>query len=321
MDSFHEETTAEEVLNKLGKYAEGKTYLITGTSKSGIGAAVATALATASPNLLILASRNESRVTPVLNDIKLNTPHVKTVFVPLDFLDNTTIQTAVDKVKTLTPKIDGLINNAGVMGAEAYTTSKQGVESQFATNHLGPFLFTNLLLREGLIPEGAIIVNTGSLGYQLGEVRLDDINFNGGKDYHGWKAYGQAKTAGLLFTWALAKRLHGKDIPVLAVHPGVSQETQLWINSSIGQDWFMEAYKLAIERNGGNPLPPQHMRSMSQVAATILAALLDPSVRDKSPSFWVEHRGMDPLPYANDPKIAEDLWALSEKLVGEKFEI
>jgi NAD(P)-dependent dehydrogenase (short-subunit alcohol dehydrogenase family) len=152
--------------------------LITGTSKSGIGAAVTTALATASPNLLILASRNESRVTPVINDIKLNVPHVKTVFVHLDFLDNTTIQTAVDKVKTLTPKIDGLINNAGVMGAEAYTTSKQEVESQFATNHLGPFLFTNLLLREGLIPEGAIIVNTGSLGYQLGEVRLDDINFN-----------------------------------------------------------------------------------------------------------------------------------------------
>ena len=64
------------------------------------------------------------------------------------------------------------------MGAEAYTTSKQGVESQFATNHLGPFLFTNLMLREGLIPKGAIIVNTGSLGYQLGEVRLDDVNFN-----------------------------------------------------------------------------------------------------------------------------------------------
>lgn len=84
----------------------------------------------------------------------------------------------MDKIKTLTPKIDGLINNAGVMGAEAYTTSKQGVESQFATNHLGPFLFTNLLLREGLIPEGAIVLNTGSLGYQLGEVRLEDINFN-----------------------------------------------------------------------------------------------------------------------------------------------
>lgn len=111
--------------------------LITGTSESGIGAAVATSLATASPNLLILASRNESRVTPISNDIKQKSPHLKTVFVHLDLLDTATVQAAVDKVKTVTTKIDGLINNAGVMGAEAYTTSKQGVESQFATNHLG----------------------------------------------------------------------------------------------------------------------------------------------------------------------------------------
>lgn len=128
--------------------------LITGTSKSGIGAAVATSLAAASPNLLILASRNESRVTPVINDIKQKAPHVETVFVHLDLLDIATIQTAVDKIKTLTTKIDGLINNAGVMGAEAYITSKQGVESQFATNHLGCFLFTNLLLRDGLVGGG-----------------------------------------------------------------------------------------------------------------------------------------------------------------------
>jgi NAD(P)-dependent dehydrogenase (short-subunit alcohol dehydrogenase family) len=102
----------------------------------------------------------------VIEDIKLKAPHVEAVFVYLDLLDTATIQAAVDKVKTLTDKIDGLINNAGIMGAEAYTTPKQGVESQFATNHLGHFLLTNLLLKEGLVGEGSIIVNTGSLGYQ-----------------------------------------------------------------------------------------------------------------------------------------------------------
>lgn len=152
--------------------------LITGTSKSGIGAAVATGLATVGPKLLILASRNESRVTPVIEEIKLKAPNVEVAFLHLDLLDNATIPTAVEKVKALTTKIDGLINNAGIMGAEAYTTSKQGVESQFATNYLGHFLLTNLLLKEGLVGEGSIIVNTGSLGYQLDEVNLDDINYN-----------------------------------------------------------------------------------------------------------------------------------------------
>jgi short-subunit dehydrogenase len=98
--------------------------VLTGTSKPGIGAAVATSLATASPKLLILTSRNESRVTPVIEDIKLNASHVEAVFVYFDLLDTATVQTAVQKVKTLTNKIDGLINNAGVMGVEAYTTSK-----------------------------------------------------------------------------------------------------------------------------------------------------------------------------------------------------
>ena len=91
--------------------------LITGTSKSGIGAAVATGLAAAKPKLLILASRNESRVTPVIEDMKSENPNVEAVFLYLDLLDNETVHAAVEKVKNLTTKIDGLINDAGIMGA------------------------------------------------------------------------------------------------------------------------------------------------------------------------------------------------------------
>lgn len=146
--------------------------LITGTSKSGIGAAVATGLATASPKLLILVSRNESRVTSVIENIKLKAPHVEAVSVYLDLLDTVTIQAAGDKVMTLTDKIDGLINNAGVMGDEAYTTSKQGVESQFATNHLGRFLL-NESVAQGRPRRGRIDYHEyGQFGIPVGGAQV-----------------------------------------------------------------------------------------------------------------------------------------------------
>ncbi|CRG88392.1 hypothetical protein PISL3812_05422 [Talaromyces islandicus] len=328
MDTFNEETGAKEVIKKLGIYAEGKIYLITGGSNASIGGDVAIELAAAKPKLIILASRSEAKILPVLEAIHKVDATVEAVFVYLDLLDNSTVYKAVDKIKNLTPKIDTLVNNAGIMGVKAYSTSKDGVESQFATNYLGHFLLTNLLLKEGLLTgDGSLIVNDGSLGYQLADPRLEDPNFNAnhelqdGKEYNGWKAYGQAKSSLYLFTWNLAEKLRVKGIPVLAVHPGVTIESHLLANSAIDQEWFGEAYKLAIERNNGNPLPPQHLRSLTQATAAVLSTLLDPSIRDKAPASFVEHRPYEPLPYVTDLKSAEKLWALSEKLVGQKFDL
>lgn len=116
---------------------------------------------------------------PVIEAIRKVDANVATAFVYLDFLDNSTVYKAVDKIKALTPKIDTLVNNAGIMGVRAYSTSKDGVESQFATNYLGHFLLTNLLLKEGLLDgDGSLIVNDGSLGYQLADPRLEDPNFD-----------------------------------------------------------------------------------------------------------------------------------------------
>lgn len=109
---------------------------------------------------------------------KIN-PSIEVAFVEIDLLDNASVRRAAEKVKAITDKIHVLINNAGVMAVRNYTTSVDGVESQFAVNYLGHFLFTNLLIKEivAAASEGARIVQVSSLGYQLGETNVGDINF------------------------------------------------------------------------------------------------------------------------------------------------
>lgn len=152
--------------------------VITGPSENGIGAESAITLASANPKTIILVGRTESNVTSVIEAIKNLNPSIEVFFVEIDLLDNKSVRQAA-KIKSITNKIHVLINNAGVMAVRSYVTSADGVESQFAANYLGHFLLTNLLAKEILAAaeEGARIVQVGSLGYQLGETNLDDINF------------------------------------------------------------------------------------------------------------------------------------------------
>ena len=152
--------------------------VITGTSKGGIGAETAISLASARPKQIILASRNEAKVTPVIDEImKLNST-VEVTFVEMDLADNSSVRKAAAKIQATTNKIDKPINNAGTMGVETFSTSKDGIEIQFATNHVGHFLLTNLLMGELVAAEkGATIVNLSSKGHEFAEVNLEDPNF------------------------------------------------------------------------------------------------------------------------------------------------
>lgn len=320
MSTFNLDTNAAEVVEKLGNRVRGKTVLITGASRSGLGAETATAIATANPKHIILAGRTKDKVNPVIEKIKTTKPAVQVSFVNIDLLDNQSVRNAAKQIKSIAPKLDVLINNAGVMAVRNFVKSKDGIESQFAVNHVGHFLLTNLLMKEILAAgQGATIINVSSLGYQLGDPNLVDPNFQNGKTYNPWAAYGQSKTANILFTVALAKRLANKGVAVFAVHPGVIMETRLLPNSGVDEAMFADAHKLAVQRNGGKPLPPQYTRTLSQGAATILVAVLDPSLRGASGSFLVENKVAQPRAYATNKESAEALWKLSEKLVGQKF--
>lgn len=126
----------------------------------------------------MLAARTESKVTPVIDEIKKISADVKVVFIQLDLLDNSSVREAAKQIKAETSVIHGLVNNAGVMAVRNYVTSKDGIESQFAANHVGHFLLTKLLIQEILAAgEGARVINVASLGYQLAEANLKDPNF------------------------------------------------------------------------------------------------------------------------------------------------
>jgi NAD(P)-dependent dehydrogenase (short-subunit alcohol dehydrogenase family) len=153
------------------------SVLITGPSQSGIGAQVALSLATASPKLLILAGRSPEKVAPVVDEIKSISPNVQVEFVELNLLSNESVRQAVKQIKASTKTIDILINNAGVMATRKFLLSENGIESQFAANYLGHFLLTNLLLKEGVVRTGGVVLNVGSLGYQMADIHFDDINF------------------------------------------------------------------------------------------------------------------------------------------------
>ncbi|KAM0129092.1 hypothetical protein ACHAO1_008642 [Botrytis cinerea] len=262
-ETQNKSTYAVDMVKRFSQHADGKTFLITGPSEEGIGAEIALSIASSSnPSMIILAGRQKTKVLSVMFLIRRMNPNINVVWISLNLLDNESIRTAAENIKKLKPeKIHVVINNAGVMGVQNYTTSKQGVEGQFAANYLGHFLLTNLLIDRIVAAreEGAVIVNVGCLEYELGEE---------GKAYNAWKALGQSKTAMLLWNIALGKRLADKGVSTFVVHPGsesllwaiqesyinnieATLETKYLESSGVDQEQLAEAYKFATEREEG----------------------------------------------------------------------
>lgn len=296
------------------------TVLITGPSESGVGAQTAIFIAVAKPALIILAGRTLSKIQPVIDQISKESPGVPTKFVELDLASNASVRKAAAEVKTLTNKLDILINNAGIMALPNFEESKDGIELQFASNHIGHFLLTNLLMDE-IIAAGpdSRIINVSSLGYMSGGVHFDDPNFDGGKDYNAWYAYAQSKTANILFTHALADKLKAKGVYSFTLNPGLIFESKLMAN--ITKEMFAEGHRIATAALNGAPMPNIAPKSLAAGASTTLYGALDPDLKDHSGAF-LNHGAIFEtplLPHAVGVENQDKLWALSEKLVGEKF--
>jgi NAD(P)-dependent dehydrogenase (short-subunit alcohol dehydrogenase family) len=204
------------------------SVVITGASNGGLGGATAVALAKAKPAHLLLLARSQSKVDPVIAAIREIDSEVKVNFVSLSLDDSDSVRAAADAVNSKISKLDILINNAGVMAIDGFTTNKAGIEMQFATNHIGHFLLTKLLWPkiEAAGP-GSRIVNLASVGHKIGPCRFEDYNFNNGKDYEKWSAYGQSKSSNILFSLGLARRLKSKSMQSYGVHPGGRLSSQI----------------------------------------------------------------------------------------------
>lgn len=321
---FHGLTTSEEVIDLFSSRVEGRTFVITGTGALGIGAYTALALARAAPGHLILVSRSASTTQPAIEDIKAAAPNVPLTFVQCDLSDQDAVRAAAATILEAASAIDVLINNAGIMAIHDYTTDKRGNEIQLSSNHIGHFLLTNLLVPALLAAAKARgearVVNLTSHGHRMGPFRFDDYNFSGGAAYQPYVAYGQSKTANILFAVGLTKRLGASGVTSTAVHPGSILGTGLPAHIKDIEKHLKVVEEVALRETGRDwvwELP--RFKTKSQGSSTTLVAALDPEMPARSPAYLSNCQIRDPYEYALDPENAEKLWKLSEELVGQKF--
>ena len=221
-----------------------RTVIITG-GNTGIGKSTAIDLAKRNARIILVCRDVEKGETAVL-DIRRESGNDNVVFRQLDLASFASIRQFAALILEEEPRIDILINNAGVFLCP-YTLTQDGFEMQFGVNHLGHFLLTNLLLERIKESSPARIVNVSSVGYKSGKMDFEDLNWKH-RPYYRLGAYCQSKLANILFTKALAKRLDGTDVIANTLHPGaVNTEIQrhAWILvSHLSTTYCLETYYL-----------------------------------------------------------------------------
>ncbi|KAF8850679.1 NAD(P)-binding protein, partial [Acephala macrosclerotiorum] len=321
MVDFNINTEGIEVVKAFPTQVSGKTFLITGPSEGGVGAETALSLARGSPSNLLLLGRDIAKIQPIIDAIAKLNSSVAAKFVPIDLTSFSSVRTAASTILSdaSIPKIDYLINNAAIMAAP-YSLTTDGFESHLQTNHLSHFLLTNLLLSGSKLSPDAKIINVSSAGHMSSDIRYESTDFEKGEKYVQWYAYGQSKTANLLFTTELNKRFKEKGLGMKAFSPtpgAVDSKLQRFVTEEM-REQGMKAW-LAAGRG------PMIRKSLQQGCACYLRAALDPSLLEQDLVFIdnCQPVGVSPTElsaYAVDEENAKKLWALSEEMVGEKFE-
>ena len=299
-DSGFNDWTPEQLPNLAGK-----TYLITG-GNAGIGIEAAKMLATADANIIV-ACRNAEKAQQAIEDVSvLGSGSCESVTIDLSSMAS--VRSAAAEVRERHQKLDGLINNAGIMQTPQ-TTTVDGFELQLATNHLGHFLLAGLLFDLVEKAAGRFVV-ISSIAHKFGTINFDDLM--GTQNYSPTTAYSQSKLANLLFALELDRRLKaiGASASCIACHPGYSA-TQLQDTGPKGL--LNSLYKLM------NPLLAQP--AYRGAIPTVLAAAGREAVPGAyyGPQSMGEARGRvsDAIvaTRAQDLDVAARLWSVSEKLV------
>ena len=173
------QTTADEVVKELSDEITNKVVLTTGVSPGGLGAFFNQHIAPAKPALLILAGRNPSKNQETAESLSKAHPDVPVRTLRLDLESLQQVREAAATVNGWSDvaHIDVLVNNAGIMACE-YAKTEDGFERQFATSHVGPFLFMNLIMPKILSSKSPRIVNVSSDGHRLSQIRWPDPGFS-----------------------------------------------------------------------------------------------------------------------------------------------
>jgi NAD(P)-dependent dehydrogenase (short-subunit alcohol dehydrogenase family) len=288
-----------------------KVCVITGAS-SGLGRESGRALAAAGAHV-VLAARNRDALAETIEWIATEAPGAKISTVHLDLTALASVRAAAAAIREITPVIHVLMNNAGVMFTP-FARTHDGFEMQIGTNYFGHFELTRLLVPQLAAAQGARVVILSSGAYVMGDVDLDDPNWEHRK-YDKFVAYGASKTANILHAIEADRRLRDSRIRAYAVHPGtVATSLARYMSRSDFSQLRKYAAASAAARDESSDgylefTTPEH-GAATQVWAAVSAELADQGglyLEDCQVSETV-------AAYARDPEHAQALWVLSEKL-------
>ena len=309
-EAFGFETAAEEVAQGID--LSGETIVVTGGS-AGLGIETIRVLADRGARVVAVVrdpAKGRSALDGLPGDIEI---------AELDLADLDSVRRGAADIVSRFPKIDRLINNAGVMACP-YGQTAQGFELQVGTNHFGHFVLTSRLMPALLAGAPGRIVNLSSGGHKLSAFRFEDPFFEK-EAYEKWTAYGQAKTANVLFSVALDKRFSDRGLRSFAVHPGaIMTELSRHLDAQDVDD-------LRARQKGRKMV----FKQVPQGAATSVWAAIHPSLEGQGGVYCedchvaerVEDVSLDGgvMPWAIDPEAAERLWTRTEEWTGETFSV
>lgn len=280
----------------------GKTIIVTGAN-SGIGKATATELLRRHGRV-IMACRDRDRAEKAAQEIQeeAGPDRGELVIKLLDLASLKSVRSFCEEILKEEPRLDVLINNAGIYQCP-YTKTEDGYEMQFAVNHLGHFLLTNLLL--DLLKRSApsrIIVVSSKL-YKYGDVNFDDLNSE--QSYDKAFAYSRSKLANLLFTLELSHKLEETGVTVNALTPGI-------VRTNLGR----HVYIPLLVKPLFNLASWAFFKSPEQGAQTSIYLACSPDVEGIQGKCFANCQEEQLLDKATDEEVAKKLWDINEVMVG-----
>ena len=281
---------------------KGKTVVITGAN-TGIGKETAVGLAGQGARV-VLACRNRAKAEAAATEVKSRSGNDDVELVDLDLADLDSVRACANDVLSRFERIDVLVNNAGLQLGDR-TTTKQGFEATFGTNHLGHFLLTNLLLDRLKESAPARIVNVSSVGHHFarGGIPWDDLQCEH-RRYRANNTYCISKLANMLFNRELAQRLPAEQVTANVLHPGA-------VRSDFGSSDDMGRFYGAFMKFGG-----LFLISSKSGARTSIYLASSPDVEGTTGGYYVRRKPGRPSKHAQDDDAAHRLWDVSEKLLA-----
>jgi len=273
---------------------QGKVCLVTGAN-SGIGKGTALGLAKMGATVIMVA-RNPKKGQAAREEIKTLSGNDAVELMLADLSSQTAVRGLAASVKEQFDYLHVLVNNAAIIPPER-TITMDGIETQFAVNHLAPFLLTNLLIDFLTSSAPARIVNVASTAHRDGKIDFDDLQSEKKYNRLGWQQYSNTKLANILFTNVLAQKLEGTDVTANSLHPGV-----IWTNLWRGFPKFLY------------PLAKLLFKQVDEGAQTSLYLAASPDVEGVTGKYFKDKKVVDGAPQAYEQGVAQQLWQVSAEL-------